>query len=739
MGRSRPEPSVLAEVLATAIPRGWAQDVAPAFRRWALSLGADAWSTSMSAALMNLSDGDAARDLSAALIDCDAPGCLAVRACLAPAAGVKLSERAGMLEGLAGAPAQILAAAPFVASLAAMPHRPGPTLSIATTLPGRIDTQHVLAVLGPDVALRDLEEIVAAGARVDVCAHRPTRPTIERWMAQATDPHLSFRARIVDTLQDESDLNDEAHRAMSADADAIAAKALEDPVWAALLAWEGFDARHRASAELALSDRLFAWFRVQAAFARMLRATRPDSVVVLGVNLEAGESVIAAAAAAAAGRPLHLVEVGASLAALRRAHRARFRTSEDVEADPPGLQTLAARSETTREAARRLAAGATASSARGVILHSRSRLYTPIRDALVSALGPEVADLDDILGAGVCPPISVKSEASLGAVHGWVAKSVRERLTEMLAMDDASLDRRLAAIVSRFISSDLPGLILADVASRAAINEIRPSYGVVLPTRAPALRIVARNLMDAGAEVHEVQAVYLSRMPRYRAPLADRFYALDSYSARDVASLFDMSADAVRIGGAFRPSVRQRHRAAHLPGATLNILLATQPEPLGLSVARLAAVLEALRQVKSPWRLNIRPHPSEGGLRVEAYRTQLATAGVEADFGGEIADADLLITGFSNTVLEAAARDIRALIYWPSRTAAPVPYARMGLALAAGTPRSLAALIRDCAAEGPKAKALDAARRRYLRANPRLFGGAATHVAEVIRNSAADS
>src|SRR5690606_27746628 len=111
--------------------------------------------------------------------------------------------------------------------------------------------------------------------------------------------------------------------------------------------------------------------------------------------------------------------------------------------------------------------------------------------------------------------------------------------------------------------------------SQDEIRRRKPDFGLILPTRHPSLRVVARNLMAAGVPVHEVQTVYLTSMPRYRPPTATHYHAIDTYSARQVSAAFGHTEGGVRLGGIVKnkPPKRTRRR----PGGNTSIIIATQP------------------------------------------------------------------------------------------------------------------------------------------------------------------
>jgi hypothetical protein len=353
--------------------------------------------------------------------------------------------------------------------------------------------------------------------------------------------------------------------------------------------------------------------------------------------------------------------------------------------------------------------------ARGMILSVPSSLHTPMAQRMAGMLGASAIDLSDLLKYRGEARRPFACHLSPNRVLEWMNEVGFGEATADLAVDASSVSRLLASMIKRFIEVDLVRLMEVDALTTGAVQACGPRFAIILPTRHPELRVAARNCQAHGTTVHEIQAVYLSDMPRYRAPVVDRYHALDTFSAEQLHRLFGLPTSAVRVGGSLRPFPVQAV-IPRPPGAPFRITLATQPEPIAQSVMRLSETLDALRTVLTPWSLTLRPHPAEGALRLDAYRDVFEQSGVASRFGGNLADTDLLVAGFSNLVMEATAAGIRVAIHLPSG-ASPIPFDVIGVAYKTSTPAALAAFIEDCVRDGPLSTALDASSRRYMAQN----------------------
>lgn len=691
------------------------------------------WPPEVTAPLLALHDRDLARSMRTAIASApyERPGSLALDACLSIAAGAPLKERISLLYRLERLAPELCEERPVRAFLRSLPQSRGVLDARGVTATLNNAGERVLVVAGADLDLADLDALPAASA-ITLTAYRPVSAVLERWRQDIAAKAAQDRIQVVHSLQHDSDLNDAFHRQLSNAADQLANVIMNAPEIAVDSDLRSFRDRHGEAGAIRLSDRLFAWMRVHAAFIQILRLTRPTLVVLL----DAGEEAGAAAYASTMLAPPAILEVrtGRSLRNLERLAGA------EVRAGPGNSFALNVSVSLTEMINQGRSAGTEArrcwtAETSGALLSTRSSLHAPIAQRLMKALGTSVVDLSHLLERSGETPRPIVCDISPSRVADWLEEAGISRAAG-LAIDVSAFSDLLTVIIRRFIEFDLVRLVQVDAVTAGAVQACSAQFAVILPTRHPELRVAARNFQAYGTKVHEVQAVYLSEMPRYKAPLVDRYHALDTFSAAQVQHLFNLPAPAIRAGGTLRP-FSLKSRVPRSPDAPFRVTLATQPEPMAQSLARLSETLTALRMVRTPCSLVLRCHPAEGALRLDAYRDALEQSGFNARFGGDLMHTDLLVAGFSNLIMEAAVAGIRVATHLPQGPS-PLPYDLMGIAHKTSNPGSLADFMDDCAENGPLSTGLDASRGRYLAQNPflgRPDEAAAAIAADILRDA----
>lgn len=713
------------ELMRIATAGGQVSVASKLFARHVASLETSIWSPILVGFLATLRDPGVARSLRRdlrAYVEDGVPGAIAVDACLTIPARADWSERRRALCAVQTQCPKMLEAPLVRAACAALPQddlletgTPAQSVrAVEEATAGRF-----LAVLSPQTELTQLAKILPEGTSIKVCSYRPTDDSITKWMRQAAQPPALIQATVCNSFESASDLNNAVHQALSGIADAVACDALAEKVFRGVSEHGAFI--HWATAELALSDKIFSWFRTQHAFVKLLDDLDPTALLLVAPTVEVRDSVRAVLKRRQTSVRLLIMEEAATLSSLRRRDRPTRDPAKISVSRPEGDMV---------EMAESLIAPYQHLPCKGVLASVGRRLYEPAAAQLHSVLGEKTVDLSGMMAATV-GKVRFSAVVDASAAQAWGGAD-RGRLAQVLGMEASEISVQLARIVSRFVSVDLPHLMLIDEATRLAVRCLKPRFGVVMPTRHPPLQIMARNLREAGAVVHEPQVVYFSEMPRYRAPVVDYFHALDTYSAQQVQGLFDLPAKAIRVGGSLRRAEATPNDRVVAADGVLRVVLASQPEPWCGAEERLSALVAALKRLRRPWRLSLRPHPADGALRLEAYKGAAAKVGVALNFGGYLKETDLLVAGFSNLVLEAAVTDIRTIVYWRNACSPPVPYAHMGLALQVSSVEGLADTLQACAEDAPVAMALDASRRRYLAENPFLTSGAAAAMAAFI-------
>jgi hypothetical protein len=288
--------------------------------------------------------------------------------------------------------------------------------------------------------------------------------------------------------------------------------------------------------------------------------------------------------------------------------------------------------------------------------------------------------------------------------------------SEIVGQDEARVLRGLA-------EAELPLVAIGAAGIRSAIERWRPSLLVAFDEVGTWSRI-----LPAAARVHGVPTLNL---PHAEAadPVAIAGAAYDRFAVfgpRAAAVLRDAGIDAARIVETGAPNfdalaVRPRPEpdAGQVAGTASDgsprprrILLAAQYVHRGMTRDALEAchrgALAAARAVASA-EVVVLPHPLQAPGQIEAIVGGIApppgvAVRVEHDAGLHdcIDGAWLLVTGWSNSVFEAALRGVPSLMVDPEHRS-PVRYAEEGLGIAADT---------EAGAEAAARALLDPARRR---------------------------
>lgn len=154
---------------------------------------------------------------------------------------------------------------------------------------------------------------------------------------------------------------------------------------------------------------------------------------------------------------------------------------------------------------------------------------------------------------------------------------------------------------------------------------------------------------------------------------------------------------------------------------------------------RTASSAVAAASVLEPADLVVRPHPAARPEQIEHVLRQVpARPGVKVIVDRErtlaevLPGADLLVTGWSNSVFEAAIAGVPAIIVVPEGIEAPIDLAGEGFGAAASDDATAAAAARILSTEATRDAAVAMARSALTQRIGALDGGAAARAAELI-------
>lgn len=440
---------------------------------------------------------------------------------------------------------------------------------------------------------------------------------------------------------------------------------------------EGFDSSDAAALRLADVD-------LRPALEQRLFITLRD-----GRGLPAGRLSRAASRIAAATRPFALAGVGAT-----RAWRV----------PPPGAAPLVV---LVREAAHYR-----------VLQQVEAELQAIARESLVlvrvgraanvkpaHALAPRLADLLDPRRALHLLAFDARLRRVLRrATAAWDGLAGSGRADELRTIALGELGRVALGVAGLLSVADRwrPALM-------AAFDEIG-TWARILPAVATARGIPSLDLPHAeAADVSAIRGVAYDRMAVYGPRAADVLQAAGYPRARVVeigAPRFDPLVGGVAAGGAGPVGRRVVFAAQYVTGAM-------RP---GVLAACYRAAVAAARAVGAD-ELLIVPHPAEApGTAQRLLDRESPPSGPAVRLAGpgglyEALDgAWLLVTGWSNSVFEAAVAAIPALTVDPEGTS-PVDFAADGLSLGATDEQSAAEAARTLLDESTRREAIQRARR----------------------------
>ncbi|WP_298916252.1 hypothetical protein [uncultured Algimonas sp.] len=214
----------------------------------------------------------------------------------------------------------------------------------------------------------------------------------------------------------------------------------------------------------------------------------------------------------------------------------------------------------------------------------------------------------------------------------------------------------------------LMGLHALRLESEKELLALTNAVVVGCPAREAGFRTLGLAAKAAGHATADLQVLLTGASGRYRPPVADMCLLTDRYTAEDYATDFAVASDHISVVGSL---MADRELADIVPSGSrgaFNILLAAQP----LSQHAMKSWLDALGRychTRSNTRVILRAHPAQDAtrrawmldrLRRSAGSTQVVMSSAPR-VGGDLADANVLVTFYSNVALLAGALGIPAL------------------------------------------------------------------------------
>ena len=538
---------------------------------------------------------------------------------------------------------------------------------------------------------------------------------------------------------------------------------------------------------LGLEDRMFASIRRMTAFRRLCVSKSIGRVVVLVDDIAKHDSMIELAEAIVGPANVLVACVSSETGAYTRFDGARRvrRALIDDDADwSKGIRIgLNAREHdaTTEEweaEARRLASVLPQGESHFAILSVGHRVFGPLTAAMTPALAAHNSIVSFIVAAGAddAPNLTAGGWPTDPSRHSVAEVTVTLKRADWLTVEipHILIAQILATTIARrpgraeelrllptgltieaisqsaqaFLTQDYARLQAWHAFFRTFMRATTLTGALLLPSRNPFIRLSSILMQGDRVQTFEIQSVYLTRKARYRRPVVDWFFAIDTYSKDDIlVGHLGFAAERCFVAGSLRfdqiaRQIRalpdytrsQKRHSPTLQRRAAALMVVTQPVEVKYNLTMIQWTLEAARRLDFGCDIVIKMHPAEPISDADLYQAEIDKAKSSARTQISKEDdpyllslqADIVITQSSNLGIEAAVlgRDVVVVdlmdpeIYIPN-----VEYNRMGIATIVHDADEFIRVIVDLARAGPVRNNLHDSRRCYQLANPILFEG----------------
>lgn len=382
------------------------------------------------------------------------------------------------------------------------------------------------------------------------------------------------------------------------------------------------------------------------------------------------------------------------------------------------------------------------------------RLFEPVGAEIARSGGPPVVTVG--AGSQWSRTSEPRPQLQLGGItdRGWLGKLTRHATRLAFRLPQASrtwdaMDASRSPAVRRAVADGLPRAALMGGQLSSLIAWLQPALLVAYSEVG-----VWSRLFPEVAHGHGVRAVDLPHAeaadPWAVAGIAYDAVAVYGPASANVMHLAGVPDDRIVQVGSVRYdglAMRVGHPDAKVgvdPTQIRRIVFASQPAKVrgpmtpAIKAAALRAAVAAARAI-APAELVVRPHPVESDSVLEdVLRGIPRPDGVEVriergvDLHDLLPGAFMLITAWSQSVLEAAIAGVPSVTVIPTGGPAPVTFAEEGLAAGAVDEDSAAAAARALTAPGGRESAVERARAALHRHVGDLDGRAAERSAELI-------
>jgi len=283
-----------------------------------------------------------------------------------------------------------------------------------------------------------------------------------------------------------------------------------------------------------------------------------------------------------------------------------------------------------------------------------------------------------------------------------------------------------------------------------ALNHVciraKPAAVIVVPDRYLPSRVLLALAKRYGIPSLTVQAALFSDHLRYGPMHADKAAVADEFNRQILIKRGNVDPARVVVTGIPRwdkfhnptnnTSKEPLHASLGFGTHERIVVFATLPIPLEKSRQMLLALRDAMAS-HAGLRLVVKIHPAEHAGRYESLLNKMDWGNIEPvvtadmDLHRLLLSSALLVTGFSNTALEAAILGVPALTINFTGEPDPLPFDEQGIAAGAYSAEEVEARFRELM-DNPEQ--LRSRQRAYFARNPQLLdGGAGSRVVEILR------
>ncbi|MEO0030543.1 MAG: CDP-Glycerol:Poly(glycerophosphate) glycerophosphotransferase [Pseudomonadota bacterium] len=232
----------------------------------------------------------------------------------------------------------------------------------------------------------------------------------------------------------------------------------------------------------------------------------------------------------------------------------------------------------------------------------------------------------------------------------------------------------------------------------------------VSPGRTMPARIAVRRAQEAGVRTVDLQAGAVSRLRRFRAPIAEIATCIDRPHWDIYRNHFGLADARIAVTGSpridallkpLRDADRNTVRDSLGIDASVRVLfLATQP----IEIDRMTAIAKiAMTATDDGWHVVLKPHPGERDHQIAAYealrrstgRPDLIRIDRELDVYKLMVASDVVATYFSTVGQEAFALGRKVVVIDPFDVPPDLDYVAMGLATRVRDPSELAGALQE--------------------------------------------